>query len=92
MKCYVFTLTGNVQGVGCRYYCSKVAKQMRLHGACTNMADGSVNVIIATDSENLAQNYANALRINKYHFTFYGHFSSITYYASDQNVTGQYLW
>lgn len=70
-------LRGHVQGVGCRNYCSVQGRRMGLHGFASNMPDGTVEVLLATDNSNSAEAYRNELMENKNGITFYGRITTI---------------
>jgi len=89
---YEIILNGRVQGVGCRYYCGKVGQSLGLHGAASNQGDGSVQVILDTDSRDIAQNYADALTLNSFHLDFYGRIQSAAVRAAYCEVAGDYEW
>ena len=46
-----FKVTGRVQGVSYRYFTRAAARQLELSGWVKNLADGSVEVRVAGDSE-----------------------------------------
>ena len=71
-------LEGLVQGVACRHYCSQTARRMKINGSATNLPDGSVRVILDTEDSSLAREYAEALRTNRFGFTFFGNIAGIT--------------
>ena len=79
------TLSGRVQGVFCRHYCSQNAKRLGLRGSATNLADGNVQVVLDTDDENAIQQYIRALRENPHGIRFWG---SITGIKVEKNYSG----
>ena len=89
---YEVILSGRVQGVGCRWYCSHVAQKMGLAGAATNLDDGTVQVILATDDERAAYECMIALRDNTFRLHFYGHISDARIRRTEQTVDGDYAW
>jgi acylphosphatase len=42
----LFVVTGRVQGVGYRAFAARAARSMNLSGGASNMADGSVRVLV----------------------------------------------
>ncbi len=61
MKRIHFIVTGQVQGVGFRYYCQVEAATLGLTGYARNLADGSVEVE-AQGSEVAIETFENAVR------------------------------
>ncbi len=70
-------LSGRVQGVACRHYCSRYGRHLGLHGAASNLYDGRVEVILGTDDRGIVASYINAIRVNTLGLTFFGHISAI---------------
>ena len=89
---YQLVLEGKVQGVGCRNYCAKTARVMKLKGAASNIPDGTVIVIIDTEDQLKAEDYGKALRTDKFGFGFYGRFTNIKIEKSSGEVDGDYNW
>ena len=79
------TLSGRVQGVFCRHYCSQNAKRQGLRGSATNLSDGTVQVILDTDDETAVQEYIRTLRENPFGVRFWG---SITGIKVGKNYSG----
>jgi acylphosphatase len=71
-------LSGRVQGVFCRNYCSQYAKRFGLSGSASNLSNGTVSVILDTDDESLVRDYMDALMNNPAGVRFYGRIESIT--------------
>ncbi|TAL31006.1 MAG: acylphosphatase [Spirochaetes bacterium] len=65
-------LHGRVQGVLCRHYCSQYGKLMGLHGSASNLEDGTVQVLLATEDAKRAGEYARALVDNPSGVRFFG--------------------
>jgi acylphosphatase len=61
MKRIHFIITGQVQGVGFRYYCQVEAVRLGLTGYARNKGDGSVEVE-AQGSEAAIETFENAVR------------------------------
>lgn len=78
-------LSGRVQGVFCRHYCSQNAKRLGLHGSATNLMDGTVQVVLDTDDDAAVQNYIRVLRENSFGVRFWG---GITGIKVGKNYTG----
>lgn len=89
---YEVILSGRVQGVGCRWYCSHVAQKMGLSGAATNLDDGTVQVVLSTDDERTAYECMVALRDNTFNLHFYGRISSAAMRRVEGIVDGDYVW
>jgi len=70
-------LSGRVQGVACRHYCSRYGRQLGLQGAASNLYDGRVEVLLSTDDRGVVASYINAVRVNTLGLTFFGHISDI---------------
>jgi acylphosphatase len=70
-------LTGNVQGVACRYYCVENARHIGLHATATNLVDGSVRVVLETDDDLKVKLFAKNLRENPYGIRFWGSITNI---------------
>ncbi|MBP7582719.1 MAG: acylphosphatase [Spirochaetes bacterium] len=70
-------LSGRVQGVFCRHYCSQNAKRLGLRGSATNLMDGTVRVVLDTDDEAAVQNYIRVLRENSFGVRFWGTITGI---------------
>jgi acylphosphatase len=85
-------LTGAVQGVFCRQYCSQTAKRLGLHGSASNRNDGSVHVLLDTDDDLLVRSFIDALRSNTYGFRFYGSFSTISLEDYSGPLGGDYVF
>ena len=49
-----FRVSGRVQGVGFRAYCQRVARRHQLGGWAINCDDGSVDVLLCGDDEQVA--------------------------------------
>ncbi|MEO8448068.1 MAG: acylphosphatase [bacterium] len=52
---------GLVQGVGYRYFCSKMAQEFNINGYAKNLADGSVE-IEAVGSKSMMNEFISALK------------------------------
>lgn len=83
-------LSGNVQGVNCRYLCSRYAKHFGLRGSASNLRDGTVEVLLASEDDALVERYSKALRENPLDVHFYGHISGIRVYEFNGPLSGDY--
>ena len=83
-------LTGHVQGVFCRNYCSQYASMLGIKGSASNLGDGSVRVIIDTDDESLLRQYTSALLQNPSNIRFYGKITDISVKPYSGTVGGDY--
>jgi acylphosphatase len=52
-KAVLFTVEGNVQGVGFRYFVERKAQSLGIHGYVRNMRDGTVEVYAEGDPDTL---------------------------------------
>jgi acylphosphatase len=85
-------LSGRVQGVFCRGYCSKYGKLLGISGAVSNLPDGTVQVLLDTIETVALENYIIMLKTNPRNITFYGRIDFIAtekYYGS---ITGDYFF
>lgn len=85
-------LTGRVQSVGCRQYCSSYAKDLGIRGSATNKSDGSVSVLLDTDSEELVSAFKNALLSNPNGYLFFGNIRDIKTEDYHGQITGDYVF
>jgi acylphosphatase len=83
-------LSGRVQGVFCRYYCSQNARRLGLKGSATNLYDGTVQVLLDTDNEDIVNKFIEAIRFNPYNFRFYGSITSVTTSDYSGPIYGDY--
>ncbi len=83
-------LSGIVQGVFCRKYCSDNAKRIGLKGSASNLGDGTVRVVINSDNEAYIQNYIHALKTNPYKLRFYGRIDNIKVSDYRGPIVGDY--
>ncbi len=82
-------LSGRVQGVFCRNYCSQYGKKLSIHGSATNLSNGTVRVLLDCDDEKLKE-FVNAIKLNIYNFKFYGHIENITVNEYSGPIRGDY--
>ncbi len=85
-------LRGRVQGVCCRGYCSMYARAAGIHGAASNLPDGTVVVLLKTDSRQETEAYVNALKANPRLIRFYGNIQSISIEEYTGRIYGDYLF
>ena len=85
-------LTGRVQGVFCRGYCSKYGKLIGISGAVSNLPDGTVEVLLNSEDVIVLENYIAALRSNPRKITFYGQIDSIIAEKYYGTVLGDYFF
>ncbi len=86
------TLKGRVQGVGCRGYCAAYARRYGLRGSATNLADGSVRLILDSDDEKLVGSYVNALLANPDGYRFWGRITDIDVADFSGRLSGDYIF
>ncbi len=89
---YRIVLEGRVQGVGGRAYCSKYARSLGLSGSATNLPDGSVQVLLATEDEKMVREYIMCLRSNPAGVHFYGSITDIRYSQFNGPLRGDYTF
>ncbi len=58
---YKITITGEVQGIGYRYFAEKEAQKLKLTGWVRNLPDGNVE-ITAEGEKNILENFVNILK------------------------------
>lgn len=85
-------LSGLVQGVACRYYCSQYGKRLRIRGSVSNLSDGTVKVLLNTSNMSDIDRYIDAIRDNPLGVHFYGRIDSIDMYDYAGPLRGDYLF
>ncbi len=85
-------LSGRVQGVFCRKYCSDNAKKIGLSGSATNLVNGTVRVIINSNDEEKINKYIHALKHNPFGFTFYGRIDDVSISDFTGSVRGDLMF
>jgi acylphosphatase len=85
-------LSGKVQGVACRHYCSRYGRLMGLRGSATNLANGTVRVVLDTEDDETARAYVRALLQNPRQMAFYGFIERIDVRGYDGPISGDYLF
>jgi len=85
-------LSGKVQGVFCREYCSKTAKKLNLRGSATNRPDTTVKVLLDSDDKELINQYVKALKENPFGLRFYGVITQIEIEEYSGSISGDYLF
>jgi len=85
-------LGGIVQGVGCRGYCARYARRMQLHGSATNLSNGSVCIIIDTESDEIINRYMELLIRNPDNYTFFGRITDYRVTAHAGGSDGDYIF
>jgi acylphosphatase len=83
-------LHGRVQGVCCRAYCREYARKLRIGGAASNCADGTVRVLLNTDDPELVIRFIAEIRENPDRFGFYGNIREIDVYEFNGIISGDY--
>jgi acylphosphatase len=89
---YRLDLHGRVQGVGCRYYCSQVARRLGISGSASNLPDGSVMVLINSNSYDVAKQYADTLVNNTLNLNFYGRINKVSLSTYNGRLSGDYTF
>ncbi|MEZ8823740.1 acylphosphatase [Vibrio amylolyticus] len=54
-KCYRFTVSGSVQGVGFRYFTAKKANELKLKGYVKNLNNGDVEVMASGERDDVTE-------------------------------------
>lgn len=54
-KSYFLKIHGRVQGVGFRFFCSMIARDLQIHGWVKNCSDGTVETLCEGYSDKIAQ-------------------------------------
>lgn len=85
-------LHGKVQGVACRHYCSLYGRMTGLRGSATNLADGTVRVLLDTDDQASARAYMRALMENPRCLAFYGFIARIDLRGYEGKISGDYMF
>ena len=85
-------LSGKVQGVACRHYCSRYGRMVGLRGSASNLYNGTVRVLLDTDDEESARAYMRALLENPRQMAFYGFIERIDVRPCDGPITGDYVF
>ncbi|MBF0226133.1 MAG: acylphosphatase [Desulfobacterales bacterium] len=83
-------LTGKVQGVMCRNYCSKYGRLLGLRGSATNLASGDVKVLLDTDDDSLSIKFIEHIKINPKNYIFWGKIKEVTISDYSGNLKGEY--
>jgi len=85
-------LHGSVQGVFCRHYCSQIGKKLGISGAASNLYDGTVQVFLECDDENVIKDYIKILKENTYKLRFYGRIKGVEAYPYTGTIEGDYIF
>jgi acylphosphatase len=86
------TLTGRVQGVGCRQYCKSYAQDLGIRGSASNRADGSVELLLDTDDDAVLESFTDALLSNPRNFLFWGRIANIKNEDYEGRFKGDYVF
>lgn len=84
-------LTGRVQRVGCRQYCTEYAGMLGIHGSATNNADGSVTVLLDAD-DSLVSVFISRLMNNPEGVLFFGEIKHIERSPYTGPLSGDYVF
>lgn len=82
-------LSGRVQGVFCRNYCSQYGTRMGINGAASNLYNGTVQVLLDCDEIKVNQ-YIKAIRENPLRIRFYGHIDDVQVRDYSGTISGDY--
>ena len=83
---------GNVQGVFCRDYCSRYGRKFGLRGTASNQNNGTVQIILNTNDDELAEQYVQALKDNPNDYMFYGKITKIEVHSYSGHIRGDYVF
>jgi acylphosphatase len=83
-------LSGIVQGVFCRKYCSDYARKFGLKGSASNLNNGNVRVILDTDDVEKTERYIQAIKYNPNGYIFYGRIDDVKLINYSGAVRGDY--
>ena len=83
-------LKGKVQGVLCRNFCSRYGRSLGLRGSASNLPDGSVEVLLNTEDEDLILEYINCIKTNPRKEKFWGKIESVDQYDYSGPIRGDY--
>jgi acylphosphatase len=85
-------LSGIVQGVFCRKYCSDYAKKFGIKGSVSNLSNGTVRIILDCDDDQKISIYIQAIKHNPYGFTFYGRIDEVSMSNYAGSIRGDYVF
>jgi acylphosphatase len=85
-------LTGKVQNVFCRRYCTEIAKKIGLKGSASNLNNGNVRVIIDSNDNEKINSFIQALKQNPFGFTFYGSIDNVIVSEYTGSIKGDYVF
>ena len=85
-------LSGRVQGVFCRHFCSQYAKKLGINGSATNLSDGTVRVLLDTDDNELLNRFIDCLKTNPDRVRFQGNISGVDVSEYDGVIGGDYVF
>jgi acylphosphatase len=85
-------LSGRVQGVFCRDYCSKNARSLGLKGVASNLRDGTVQVILDSNDDQNIEKFINFLKKNPNGYRFFGNIDNITINDYSGVINGDYIF
>lgn len=84
-------LSGRVQGVFCRSYCSQYGRKLGIRGAASNLRDGTVQVILDCDDDT-ANKYVKAITENSLNVKFLGRIENVRVRDYAGTVSGDYTF
>lgn len=85
-------LTGDVQGVFCRQYCSQYGRLLKIRGSATNQNDGSVRVLLDTDDADILKLYIYNVVNNPKGFRFFGKIDRVELFDYKGEIIGDYMF
>ncbi|MDY6970605.1 MAG: acylphosphatase [Spirochaetota bacterium] len=84
-------LSGRVQGVFCRNYCSKIGIKLGIKGSATNLSDGTVQVLLLCDDK-MVKTYVKTLKENTFNLRFYGQIKNVEIHNYSGSIKGDYTF
>ncbi len=85
-------LSGVVQGVFCRSYCSQYGRRLGIRGSATNLMNGTVRVLLDCDDDNLVNDYIRAIKQNSLGIRFYGRINDVKVNDYSGPIRGDYTF
>jgi len=82
-------LSGRVQGVFCRNYCSQYGTRLGIKGAASNLNNGKVQVLLDCDEVKVNQ-YIKAINENPLRIRFYGQIDDVQVRDFSGTISGDY--
>ena len=85
-------LSGRVQGVFCRNYCSRIGRKLNIRGTASNLMDGTVQVLLESDDDEKVNDYIKALIQNTFNINFFGRIDNVKVNSYSGAIRGDYVF